>query len=298
MAHPRPTPEGGKGASSCQRRRRQATASPANSSATLAVKLFERTPDRPVAAQHFLTFNAADPVCRVQDTVAAVTWLRQRSPAQPVEIIASDERASWAATVAQAVLGRSAVRLRGNAKSGEPDPVPGLNSPAASPPSANWRPSERAPLELEDRRLQRLLPRPAFFFASLQLGLREAARAAGIEFLLFAAMAGFTGALIQNVRFLQPLWLRMTILLAGVPAILHTGEWLGHTWLGTPARNKGVLFSVILSGIAALFNLYAMRKGALVAGHEGDSFILDLARLPRLIGGFISWPVRRLLRRP
>jgi hypothetical protein len=90
------------------------------------VKLFERTPDRPVTAQHFLTFNAADPACRVQDTVAAITWLRQRSPAQPVEIIAADERAAWAATVAQALLGRSAVRLRGNAKPVEPDPVPGL----------------------------------------------------------------------------------------------------------------------------------------------------------------------------
>jgi len=137
---------------------------------------------------------------------------------------------------------------------------------------------------------------PAFFLASLSLGFREALRAAGVEFLLFAAMAGFTGALIQRVRFLEPLWWRMTILLAGVPAILHTGEWVGHTWLGTPARNKGVLFSVVLSGIAALFNLYAMRKGALVAGHEGDSFILDLVRLPRLIGGFVTWPVRRLAR--
>lgn len=101
-------------------------AGPAITTTTLAVKLFERSAERPVAAQHFLTFNAADPVCRVQDAVAAVTWLRQRSPAQPVEIIASDERAAWAATVAQALLGRSAVRLRGNIKPGEPDPVPGL----------------------------------------------------------------------------------------------------------------------------------------------------------------------------
>lgn len=137
---------------------------------------------------------------------------------------------------------------------------------------------------------------PAFFLASLSLGFREALLAAGVEFLLFAGMAGFTGALIQRVRFLEPAWWRMTILLAGVPLILHTGEWFGHAWLGTPARNKGVLFSVVLSGIAALFNLYAMRKGALVAGHEGDSFILDLVRLPRLIGGFVTWPVRRLAR--
>jgi hypothetical protein len=139
---------------------------------------------------------------------------------------------------------------------------------------------------------------PAFFFASLKLGVGEAFRAAGVEFALFAAMAGFTGALIQNVRFLQPAWLRMTVLLGGVPAILHAGEWFGHTWLGTPARNRGVLFSVVLSIIAALFNLYAMRKGALVAGHEGDSFLLDLIRLPRLIGGFLIWPFTRLRRRP
>ncbi|HAX41029.1 MAG TPA: hypothetical protein DCY80_00555, partial [Solibacterales bacterium] len=93
--------EGGKGALLLLSAAGKPAAGPAITTTTLAVKLFERTPDRPVAAQHFLTFNAADPVCRVQDTVAAVTWLRQRSPAQPVEIIASDERASWAATVAQ-----------------------------------------------------------------------------------------------------------------------------------------------------------------------------------------------------
>lgn len=139
---------------------------------------------------------------------------------------------------------------------------------------------------------------PAFFFASLKLGLAEALRAAGAEFLLFAAMAGFTGALIQHIRFLQPVWLRMTLLLAGVPAILHTGEWFGHTLLGTPARNRGVAFSVVLSIVAALFNLYAMRKGALVAGREGDSFLLDLARFPRLIGGFLAWPFRKLRGRP
>lgn len=134
---------------------------------------------------------------------------------------------------------------------------------------------------------------PAFFFASLKLGLAEAIRAAGVEFLLFAAMAGFTGALIQNIRFRQPAWLRGALLLAGVPTILHAGEWLGHAWLGTPARNRGVLISVVLSIIAALFNLYAMRKGALIAGREGDSFLLDLARLPRLIGDFLAWPFSR-----
>ncbi|MCL4796717.1 MAG: hypothetical protein KJZ84_19290 [Bryobacteraceae bacterium] len=137
---------------------------------------------------------------------------------------------------------------------------------------------------------------PAFFFASLQLGMQEALRAAGVEFLLFACMSGFTGAIAQNVRFLNPAWLRTTILMVAAPAILHTGEWFGHTWLGTPARNRGVLFSVILSIIAVLFNLYVMRKGALVAGRDGDPFGRDLLRLPGLIGGFIAWPFRKLLR--
>jgi hypothetical protein len=37
-----------------------------------------------------------------------------------------------------------------------------------------------------------------------------------------------------------------------------------------------------------LFNLYAMRRGALVVGAEAPSIGADLRRVPRLIAGFIA----------
>lgn len=142
---------------------------------------------------------------------------------------------------------------------------------------------------------------PAFFAVTLHSGgLGAAARAGGIEFALFATVAGFTGALTQRVRHLQPAWLRVLIVAAGIPAILHSSEWLVHGLAGTAARKTGVLVSICMTVVAELFNFYAMRRGVLLAGIEGGGFWSDLRQLPAVVLGFTTWPFRvatRYLRR-
>lgn len=133
---------------------------------------------------------------------------------------------------------------------------------------------------------------PGFVAASWRFGAGEAARAGTVEFLLFAALAGFTGALTQRVRHLRPLWVAGLIILVGIPACLHTAEWIVHTALGSAAKGRGVLISLVMTVLAELFNWYVMRQGAMLAGHEGAPFIEDVRRIPSLVGGFFLWVTR------
>lgn len=134
---------------------------------------------------------------------------------------------------------------------------------------------------------------PAFFAVTLKSGgLGAAAKAGAIEFALFATVAGFTGALTQRVRHLEPAWLRALIVAIGIPALLHSSEWLVHGLAGTPARKTGVLVSICMTVVAELFNFYAMRRGLLLAGREGGGFWSDVRQLPAVVLGFTTWPFR------
>lgn len=104
----------------------QPAASRTTTATVLAVELFQSAADRPRSAQHFLTFNAADPVCRVQDIAAAAAFLKKGTGAGVVEVVPADSRAAWAAQVAQAILGPGALRVRGSLRAEEPEPVPGF----------------------------------------------------------------------------------------------------------------------------------------------------------------------------
>jgi hypothetical protein len=134
---------------------------------------------------------------------------------------------------------------------------------------------------------------PAFLIAGSRSGLEAALRGAGVEFLLFAAMAGFTGAATQRFRHLQPPWKARAVILGAIPACLHLAEWTTHTLAGTRGRGRGVLISVGMTVLAVSFNWYAMRRGAFLAGREGDSLISDLQRLPAIIWGFLAWILGR-----
>jgi hypothetical protein len=73
-----------------------------------------------------------------------------------------------------------------------------------------------------------------------------------------------------------------------VPAVSHSIELTIHVLRGTPKILTSVVASVCFTAVATLFNLYAMRRGALVVGAGSDSVGGDLKRVPRLIGGFLA----------
>jgi hypothetical protein len=72
------------------------------------------------------------------------------------------------------------------------------------------------------------------------------------------------------------------IVLTGYDAVVGT----------TGGKKNAILISVVVSIISAIFNLFAMRRGALIVRDESmQSFWRDLVRMPWLIFEFISFPL-------
>lgn len=135
---------------------------------------------------------------------------------------------------------------------------------------------------------------PAFFIAAIRSGWGPAVQASVVEFLLFASIAGWTGALTQRFRKVEPRWLSALLILGLMPLVIHTAEFLVHTLAGTPNRKTGVLISAGMTAMGVTFNWYCMHHGAFLAGHEGRPFMDDVKRIPRLFLGFVTLPARIL----
>lgn len=116
------------------------------------------------------------------------------------------------------------------------------------------------------------------------------------ESLFCVLTAGFYGAIVQTLRSAEPKWLTAIFLTVVMPALFQVLEYWLHWFRGTPHLRPAELTSVVVSGVSALLNWYAMRRGTLLVGAEGRAFASDLHRLPGLILGFLAVPTRKLLR--
>lgn len=137
-----------------------------------------------------------------------------------------------------------------------------------------------------------------FFVVNLSAGLDAATAAAATECVYRAVTAGFYGALTQTLRMAEPAWLAALTAMVLLPGVGHVLEAGVHWYRGTTLLAASVAASVTLSVISTLFNLYAMRRGALVV-HDADaaSLLSDLRSLPGLVVGFVRVPFQ-LLGRP
>ena len=72
-------------------------------------------------------------------------------------------------------------------------------------------------------------------------------------------------------------------------------EFVVHWLRGTRNLVPSVTASVIFTALSTLFNLYAMRRGALIVGSGRGSLLEDLRRMPGLVLDFILLIPRRLL---
>jgi hypothetical protein len=134
---------------------------------------------------------------------------------------------------------------------------------------------------------------PIFLAAGLQRGLIATLSAVLTESVVCMSTAGFYGAIAQRLRNAKPEWLTAVFLAGVVPAVFQVVEFLLHRLRGTPHLRVAEIISIFISGVSSLFNWYAMRRGALLVGKEGGSFVSDLRRLPGLLISFIialpSW---------
>jgi hypothetical protein len=133
-----------------------------------------------------------------------------------------------------------------------------------------------------------LLRATIFFFANLAAGPKAAAGALLTELVLRALTSGFYGSLTEALREAEPGWLAGLTAAVLMPVANHSLELLVHWLRGTPKLANSILASVCFTAVSTLFNLYAMRRGALIVGENRQSLAHDLRRMPRLVGGFLA----------
>jgi hypothetical protein len=127
-----------------------------------------------------------------------------------------------------------------------------------------------------------------FFAANLSAG-PDAARAAFFTELAFRCItAGFYGALTQAFRRAHPAWTGTVGAMVLLPLTTHLLEFLVHWLRGTAHLAASVTVSVAFTWLSTCFNLFAMRRGALIVGAGSASIWNDLARTPRLVGAFLA----------
>lgn len=127
-------------------------------------------------------------------------------------------------------------------------------------------------------------------------GLEAIALAAFTEAVVCGFNAGCYAAVVQVLRNRKPVWLTALIIGVALPTIGQVIEYQVHLWRGTPHTYIAVVISSVLSALSSLFNWYAMKRGTLLVGGEGGSFVNDLRKIPALLGGFLLIGPRWVLR--
>src|SRR5271155_1988668 len=126
-----------------------------------------------------------------------------------------------------------------------------------------------------------------FFVANLKAGVPAAVAAMSTEFIFGGIIAGFYGALTEAFRDVEPGWAAVVSVLVLLPAANHVMEFVVHWLRGTRNLGPSITASAVFTALATLFNLYAMRRGALVVGVGRQSLGEDLRQMPRIVFDFL-----------
>lgn len=121
-----------------------------------------------------------------------------------------------------------------------------------------------------------------FFVANVPAGIAQGLRAMLTELAFRGVVSGVMGSMTQAFSRAQHSWVASIIL----PVVGHTLEYIVHRAAGTPRLGQSMVASVAFSLITTSFNLFAMRRGALVVGDQGQSLVDDFRQLPGL---FVSY---------
>ena len=72
-----------------------------------------------------------------------------------------------------------------------------------------------------------------------------------------------------------------------LPAAGHLGELILHSLRGTPNLTTALTASIAFTGVSTAFNLFAMRRGALIVGAGERPLAEDLRAMPKLLLLFV-----------
>lgn len=146
--------------------------------------------------------------------------------------------------------------------------------------------------------LSALLRAPIFFFTYLfkKDGLKLAVGAAVAQSAFRLLFGGVNGAIIQSFSKVEPAWHAVLTVPLVLATISHLVEYVVQAYYdsqtGGAGGSRAIGISVIVSAVSAVFNLFAMRRGALLVKDESQQSIWrDLRRMPWLALEFISFPL-------
>ena len=139
------------------------------------------------------------------------------------------------------------------------------------------------------------LIRAAIFFAvNAAAGWRAAAGAFAAELAFRVSTSGFYGAITEAFTVVRPVWRAAVTTMVGLPLLSHALEFALHYLRGTPELGRSISASLAFTAVSTAFNLFAMRRGALVVGEGHAPLRHDLRRMPGLIGEFVLYLVQLL----
>lgn len=146
--------------------------------------------------------------------------------------------------------------------------------------------------------LSAVLRAPIFFFTYLfkKDGLKLAIGAALVQSLFRLIFGGVNGAIIQSYSRVEPAWhavLTVPLILAAFSHVIEFGvQTIYDNQTGVNGKGRAITASVVVSAISAVFNLFAMRRGALLVKDETQQSIWrDLKQMPWIALEFISFPL-------
>ena len=146
--------------------------------------------------------------------------------------------------------------------------------------------------------LSALLRAPIFFFTYFfkKEGVKVALGAALAQSIFRFVFGGVNGSVIQSFRRVEPAWHAVLTVPLVLATFSHVIEYIVQYFydqnVGSNGKASAIAVSVIISIISAVFNLFAMRRGALLVKDESrQSLGRDLIRMPWLIFEFISFPL-------
>ena len=122
--------------------------------------------------------------------------------------------------------------------------------------------------------LSALLRAPIFLFAYLfqKQGIADAVSVTILLAIFRVLFGGVNGAIIQAYRNVRPAWhavLTVPVVLAAFSHLIEFAVLTGYdAFTGTHGKTKAIVVSVVVSIISAIFNLFAMRRGALIVRDE------------------------------
>ena len=137
-----------------------------------------------------------------------------------------------------------------------------------------------------------------YLFTHLKEGWRAALGAMSVEFAFRLIVSGASGSLVQAFHNAAPVWLATLCVMIMLPAFSHMIEFTLHTLNGDVNKGKAIIISISFSIVSAIFNLFAMRRDALlVKDDRAQSLGQDLVHLPKIVAEFMFYPLIWLWKR-